>query len=447
MKQTFLLAGTALTLLVQATFAADPSAEAKKSWPQWRGPLATGVAPLAEPPLTWSETNGIKWQVKIPGQGDSTPIVWDDKIFILTAVPTGKKTEGAAADASGDRGNRRGGGGEKPTETYQFIVLCLDRKTGKTIWQKVAREELPHEGHQANNTFASASPITDGERVLAFFGSRGLHCYDLDGNLKWSKDFGRMSTRMGFGEGSSPALYGNTVVMYWDDEGDDDFITALDKRTGKELWRVPRSEATGWSTPLIVNYEGKPQVIVNASGKVRSYDLATGKEIWSCGGQTANAIPTPVASADTVFVTSGFRGSALYAIALGHTGDLAGTDAIRWTRNKYTPYVPSPLLVDGRIYVVANNSGMLSCFDGKTGTPQYEGERLEGISEIYASPVAAGDKIYVLGRDGTCLVLKQGPKLEILATNKLGDKTDASPALVGNEIFIRGRKALYCIGK
>src|SRR5262249_12126919 len=181
---------------------------------------------------------------------------------------------------------------------------------------QTGRAEVPHEALKQNNTYASASAVTDGEVVLAFFGSRGLYCYDLEGNLKWSKDLGRMQTRMGFGEGASPALHGNTVIISWDDETDNDFIVALDKRDGKQLWKIPRNEDTGWSTPLIVPHDNRLQVIVNATGKVRSYDFDTGKEIWSCAGQTPNAIPSPVADADTVYCTSGFRGSALYAIKL-----------------------------------------------------------------------------------------------------------------------------------
>jgi outer membrane protein assembly factor BamB len=437
--------------------AANAAADANSSWPQWRGPLATGFAPLADPPLNWSATQNLKWKVQIPGAGDSTPIIWGDRVFILTAVATGKKSEAKPAPPpeappggpppAGGPPQRRSMNAGPPKEAYQFVVLCLDRRTGKPLWQKVAREEMPHEGHQQNNTFASGSPVTDGELVLAYFGSRGLHCYDMEGNLKWSKDFGRMQTRMGFGEGASPALYGNTVVIYWDDESDHDFIAALDKRTGKELWRTPRDEATGWSTPLVVDYQGKPQVVVNATGKVRSYDVATGKELWSCAGQTANSIPSPVASADTVYVTSGFRGSALFAIQLGRTGDFTGTDAIRWRHDKHTPYVPSPLLVDDLVYVLANNNNQLSCFDARTGAAHFEAERLEGLSEVYASPVAAKDRVYVLGRNGTCVVLKKGPKLEVLATNKLDDKTDASLALVGKELFLRGRQYLYCIAE
>jgi outer membrane protein assembly factor BamB len=455
MKFTASIAITAGLLLPSMIYAANPSGDPKQFWPQWRGPLGTGVAPAADPPSSWSEDKHVKWKVNLPGTGDASPIIWGDNIFVLSGIATGKKVAAKTAENAEssadtqtppDEGRRRGRrmNADKPNELYQFSILCLDRKTGKPLWTKTAREEVPHEGHHQNNTYASGSALTDGKVVLGFFGSRGLHCYDPQGNPKWSKDFGPMKIKMGFGEGASPALHGDTVVVNWDHEGDD-FIAALDKNTGKELWRTPRNEGTTWSTPLVLTHGGKSQVIVNASGKVRSYDLATGKEIWSCAGQTANAIPTPVANADTVFVTSGFRGHAVYAIALDRTGDLTDTDAIRWKYDKSTPYVPSPLLVDELLYLVANNDGKLSCFDAKKGTPHYEAERLEGIFSIYASPVAAKDRIYVLGREGTCLVIKKGPKLEILATNKLDDKTDASIAIAGNELFIRGRKSLYCI--
>jgi outer membrane protein assembly factor BamB len=460
--------------------------EAHRQWPHWRGPLATGVAPHADPPLEWSESKNIKWKIKVPGFGTSTPVVWGDKVFILTAVKQANpgrtpstessalETESLLTERERERmagygserpellaqapppegrppGRRPGGGGggfgrsEKPTEMHQFIVLCYDRKTGKPLWQKVARSEIPHEAHHRDHGFASASPVTDGQLVLAYFGSRGLHCYDLNGNLKWSKDFGDMDTKNDFGEGASPVLHGNTVIVNWDDETDNDFITALDKRTGKELWKTPRSDDTTWSTPLVVEHNQKFQVVVNSTQKVRSYDLETGKELWSCAGQTVNAIPSPVADADTVYVTSGFRGSALFAFALGRTGDLAGTEAIRWTHNRNTPYVPSPLLVDGQLYLVKGNEQIFSSFDTKTGKAHFEAERLEGLNGVYASPVSAKDRVYVLGRNGACAVLKKGPKLEVLATNTLQDRTDASIALVGKELFIRGHENLYCI--
>ena len=440
-----------------ATLAAG--ADPLQNWPQWRGPLANGVAPQADPPLQWSDSSNIKWKVALPGSGTATPIVWENRVFLLTAIPTGRKVESPpTADApaatppgTGGQGQRRGGGrgfggGARPTEVYQFVVLCLDRQTGKTLWQKVATEEVPHEGHHQDHGFASASPVTDGKLVLAYFGSRGLHCYDLEGNFKWKQDFGDLQTLLSFGEGCSPALHGDTVVVKWDHEGED-FIVALDKNTGKELWRRTRDEATSWSTPLVVVHEGKPQVIATATKKTISYDLATGEPVWEGPPLTRNVIPSPVSANGVVYTISGFSGNALHAIKLGRTGDVSGTDALLWSHNRSTPYVPSPLLYDDYLYFLASNNGILTCFDVKAGKPHYAEERLTGLSGVYASPVGARDRVYLLGRDGTCLVLKKGPALEILATNKLGEGTDASMALVGKEIFVRGRQNLYCIAE
>ncbi len=437
------------------------SASADQYWPAWRGPVATGVAPHADPPLEWGETKNVKWKVKIPGRGTSTPVIWGDKVFILSAIAAEKKAEPAVAaapapdsttntNAQADAGARRRGGGfgrgEKPTEKHQFVVLCLDRVSGKVLWQRTAREEVPHEGHHQDHGFASASPVTDGNLVIAYFGSRGLHCYDMDGNLKWSKDFGHMITRNGFGEGASPTLHGDAVFISWDDETQNDFIVALSKKDGNELWRTPRNEPTGWTTPLVIEKDKKLQVVVNAK-TIRSYDFASGKEIWSCSGMTDNAIPCLVNDADTLYAISGFRGAALLGIKLGRTGDLTGTDAIRWSYNKSTPYVPSPLLAGNRLYFLAGNTGKLSCFDTREGRGLFEAEQLEGVFGVYASPVAAKDRVYVLGREGRTIVLKQSDKLEVLANNKLDERTDASIALAGRELFIRGQENLYCIAE
>jgi outer membrane protein assembly factor BamB len=324
--------------------------------------------------------------------------------------------------------------------------MCLDRKTGKTLWQKVAREAVPHEGHHKDHGYSSHSPVTDGEHVFAYFGSRGLYCFDLDGNPKWQKDLGRQRTRNGFGEGSSPALFGDTIVVNWDHEGDDDFCVAFDKTTGAERWRVPRAEATNWSTPLIVEHAGRAQVIVSATQRIRSYDLATGKQIWECGGMTGNTIPCPVADDGTVYVTSGFRGAALLAIRLGRTGDLTGTDAVAWSQGKGTPYVPSPLLYEGRLYLFAGNNSILSSFDAKTGKPLIDSQRVDDLEGVYASPVGAAGHVYLVGRNGVTTVIKSSDKLEEVATNRLDDRIDASPAAVGDELFLRGHQYLYCIG-
>jgi outer membrane protein assembly factor BamB len=428
----FLLAALAGCLAANAAAPADP--DAQLFWPQWRGPLATGDAPNSDPPVTWSETNNVKWKTMIPGEGDSTPIVWGGRVFLLAAIPNATNAAAPAAP-------------QAPAAGYQFVVLCLDRASGKILWQRVARQEAPHEGRQENNTFASASPVTDGRLLLAYFGSRGLHCYDFDGNLKWQKDFGKMKTKMGFGEGASPALSGGTVVVNWDQEGGG-FIAALDTASGRELWRTPRDEDTGWSTPLIVEYNGQRQVIVNATKKVRAYDLATGRELWSCSGQTANAIPSPVAAGGIVYLTSGFRGSALQAVRLGRQGDLTGTDAIVWSHGQNTPYVPSPLLTDDFLYVIAGNDAIVSCFDAASGQVYFEHDELAGVHGVYASPVAARDRVYVLSREGACVVLKKGPKPEVLAVNKVADDhSDASLALTDNDLFLRTRHSLYCLSQ
>ena len=451
-----LLPAVALAASLVTAHSADP-AVALRNWPQWRGPAFNGTAPQGSAPTTWSETENVKWKFKIPGLGTSTPIVWEDQVFILTAIEAGQPAAApppaAEPPPAGDRPRRGPGGGgggmrsEKPTAPVQFVIISLDRKTGKPLWQKTAREQVPHEGHHRDHGFASGSPFTDGEHVFAYFGSFGLYCYDMKGNLQWEKDLGDMQTRNSFGEGSTPALHGDTIVVNWDHEGED-FIVALDKKTGKERWRQKRDEPTTWSTPLVVEHGGKTQVIVSATNRIRSYDLATGIQIWECGGMTTNAIPTPVRDADRLYAISGFRGAALLAINLGRTGDLTGTDAIAWKHDKGTPYVPSPLLVGGRLYFYSGNNGILSCFDAATGKPLVETQRIEELlGGVYASPVSADGRIYLAGRDGKTVVIKQSDQIEILATNKLDDRFDASPAIVGKNIFLRGHQSLYCIGE
>lgn len=431
-----------------AAGAAGVSEAAQRNWPQWRGPLANGVAPLGDPPAQWSETSNVKWKFTIPGFGTSTPVIWENQVFIQTAIPTVKpaetKTEPPAGESQGAPPDRRGPRSEKPS--YQFVLLCLDRQTGRVVWQKVAREEVPHEGHHPDHGFSSASPVTDGTHVFACFGSRGLYCFDMKGNLQWEKDLGDMQTKNSFGEGSSPALHGNTITILWDHEGDD-FIVALDKNTGKELWRQTRDESTTWSTPLIVEHDGKKQVVVSATEKIRSYDLEAGKLLWECAGMTANSIPSPVSGHGMLYAMSGFRGSAALAIRLGRTGDLAGTDAIAWSHNRSTPYVPSPLLYDDLLYFFGGNNAMLSCYDAKSGRAHIDAERLTGMLGVYASPVGAGGRVYLTGRDGNAIVIRKSEKLEVLATNNLDDKFDASPAIVGRELFLRGHQYLYCIAE
>lgn len=419
-------------------------------WPTWRGPDATGVAPNGNPPLTWSETENIKWKVKLPGQGTSSPVVWADRIFFQTAIKTDKKGTPTAPEAqnSGDSAGRRRPfhGGRNPTNIYKFALVCMDRNTGKILWQKTVREEVPHEGHHPTHGFASYSPVTDGRHIWANFGSRGVHCYDIDGNHKWSRDLGKIRAKMMFGEGSSPALAGDAVIVMMDHEGDS-FIYALSKKTGRTIWKKGRDEVTSWATPVAVEVDAKIQVIVSASNFVRSYDLKSGDLIWKCSGQTGNVIPSPVVGFGKVFCTSGFRGSALHAIELGRTGDLSGSDAISWQVNEATPYVPSPLLYGDSIYVCSGNRAVISCYNARTGKANFVKQPLEEAGGIYASPVGAADRIYFVGRNGVCQVIAQAEEFQVLATNTLEDNFDASPAIAGDQLFLKGKTYLYCIAK
>ena len=398
-------------------------------WPQWRGPEANGVAPSADPPAEWSENNNIRWKVALPGRGSGSPIVWGDRVFLLTAVSESGQTAAGVM--------------------HRYIVMALDRATGAIVWETVAREEAPHEAtHRQNGTYASASPVTDGEVLIANFESRGLYAYDLDGNLIWENDLGDKLMRNQFGEGSTPALHGDTLVHVWDQIGGQSFVVALDKRTGEERWRQNRDEIDTWATPLIVEANSRAQVIVPARDSVQSYDLETGEIVWETGGLTMNVIPSPVYEDGLAILMSGYRGNSLKAIDVAQAaGDITGTDAIVWTYERDTPYVPSPLLYDGILYMLKSNNGILTAFDARTGEPHYALQRLEGVAEGFSSPVGAAGRVYVTSRDGDTLVLRHGPAFEVLGANSLDDGFDASPAVVDGEIYLRGYQFLYCIAE
>jgi len=422
--------------LVVWTGAADN--EAERYWPQWRGPHGTGTAQYADPPVDWSETKNVKWKVEIPGRGAASPVIWGNRLYLLTAVPVGV----TPAEAHRPRG------GVNPRGAHVYKVLALDRATGRIVWERTAREEAPHEAsHQDNGTWASGSAITDGQHVIASFESRGIYCYDMSGTLVWEKDLGDKRMRNEFGEGSTPVLHGDTLVVVWDHYvPGGSFVVALDKRTGNELWRAKRDEIDTWATPLVVEHEGRAQVVTSGMNRLRSYDLETGRVVWETAGVTMNAIPSPVAADGMVFVTSGFRGNSLKAIRLaGARGDITSTDAIVWTLDRDTPYVPSPLLYQGVLYILKTNNGLVSAFDAKTGRPHYQLQRLDRAPNVFASPVAAAGRVYIPGREGTTVVVRHGPSFQVLAENTLDDGFDASPALVDRELYLRGYRYLYAI--
>lgn len=437
-----------LLLLITTTAARgdDFAAASLNNWHQWRGPLANGTSPGADPPLTWDDTTNIRWKTALPGEGSSTPIIWGDDVFVLTAIETDRTVELAPepvkeAPKDAPPMPRRP---NCPTNYHQFVVMCLDRMSGNVRWQQIATEEVLHEGHHPDHGFASFSPTTDGRRLYVSFGSRGIYCYDFSGQQLWKRDLGDMETFAGFGEGASPVIHGDSLIVNWDHQGDS-FLTVLDPATGETRWKVSRPPVTSWATPLVVEYAGRTQVIVNASDRTRSYDLKTGEVIWECGGQVAAAIPCPVTYDGLVYCMTGFRGSTLYAIPLDARGDISDSDKIAWHKNQGTPYVPSPILYGDLLYFTCSNGSALTCLDAKTGEPVIGPERLPGLKNIYASPVGAAERIYITGRDGVTLVLKHGRELDVLATNKLDERIDASPALVGKQLFMRGHKNLYCI--
>ena len=424
-------------------------------WPQWRGPYFNGMA-RGDAPTTWSDTTNIKWTADIPGRGFSTPVIWGDRIFLTTATPTGKPAAAPAATPApatpAPQANaspqRRPGGEVGPQPEHKFEVFCLDRKTGKILWQRTATVAAPHEGfHRQYGSFASNSPATDGKYVYASFGSRGLYIYDFNGKLVWKKDFGvQMKIKLAFGEGTAPLLDGNRLILVFDHEAGS-FIVALDKRNGKELWRATRDEGTSWSTPLAITHGGRRQVIVTASNKVRSYDIENGKVLWEAAGLGTNAIPVPVYDNGVVYVMSGHRDPKLMAIRLGKEGDLTNSDSILWSHTRGLAYTTSPVLYDNKLYFVTDN-GMISAFNATSGQPYFAQTRLPKAYNLKASPVGANGKLYLATEDGDVVIVKMGEKFEVLATNTLTDQVFiATPVIANGELFLRGQNKLFCISQ
>ena len=421
------------------------NAQAKPSdfatnWPEWRGLYNTGSVHGGNTPVEFSETKNVKWKIEIPGKGHATPIVWGDQIIVQTAVATDKKGDKPA----GGQGSQM-----SPNQTdmvHQFTVISYDKASGKVNWKTVVKEEMPLEKTHELGSWASNSPLTDGENIYAFFGSRGLYCLDMKGNVKWSRNFGQMDILMSFGEGSSPAIYKDKIFLQWDDQKKS-VMYAIDKKTGKDVWSVPREEITSWATPLVVEVNGKGQVITSATNKVRSYDTETGALVWECTGMTRNVIPNPMYADGICYLMSGFQGTALKAVDLAKaSGNITGTPAILWEYNQDTPYTPAGMIMDGKIYFLRNNNGVITCLDAKTGAVLYSKQKLDGISTLYSSPTGNNDKIYIAAVN-VVNVIKAGAEFSILAKNTLDDTFEASPVVVGNDLFLRGAKYLYCISE
>lgn len=415
---------------------------APQEWMQWRGPRSTGAAPGADPPVAWSEEKNVRWKTPLPGLGHSTPVVTADRVYVTTAVPVGPPLEEPRFDdAPGSHNNL------PVTRRHRFAVLALSRKDGKILWDTTVREALPHAGGHETGSLASGSPVTDGRRVWAFFGSYGLYCLDRDGNVVWHADFGLMRTKHAHGEGASPALHGDTLVVTWDHESDS-FVVALDAATGRERWRAERDEPTSWATPLIVEHDGKAQAVVSGTTRVRAYDLATGRVVWEVGGLPNNVVASPVAGHGLVIAGASYEHQAMVAVRLeGARGDVTGTDRVAWTKDRRTPYVPSPLLYGDWIYYLAHYQGVLSRADVRTGEEPSGPFRLPGVGNIYASPVGAAGRIYVTDMSGATIVFSHEDPTKAFALNRLDDRFSASAAIAGRELFLRGHRNLYCIAR
>ena len=405
------------------------SADAQDHWPQWRGPHGTGVARGAAP-IAFGDGENVAWRVDVPGRGFSTPVIWGERIFLTTAVPTGETREG------------------ETREEHAFVVLCLDRTTGEPVWERTANVDTPHEGyHRAYGSYASYSPVTDGERLYVSFGSYGIYAYDLEGELLWERDLGvELRTRREFGEGAAPALHGDVLVQVLDQE-ESSSIVALDAATGEVRWRKERDEPTSWAMPLVLQRGELTEVVTAATNRVRSYALGTGELLWECGGLGANVIPTPLRHEDSVLVMSGYRDPKLMAIRLGGKGDVSGTDAVLWTSERGLSYTASPILHEG-VYYTVTDRGMLSAFDAATGKPYYLEERLPRGTELKASPILAGDHVYVATESGDVHVVAKGREFRVVRTNTLADQFFvASPVVAEGRLYLRGLEQLICVGE
>lgn len=413
---------------------------AAENWPQWRGPGGQGVSAEPNLPLEWQPDRNIAWKVALPG-GYSSPVVWGDKLFV-TAVIEGDVLPGVKAVEHTMEG--------KPwvhpdsvaaDRKHTFKVLALDTRTGRTLWEQVAYEGPVFDARHRRSSFAGPTAATDGSMVFAYFGPEGLYAYDVTGKPLW-KQVEKFAT-LGLGTGTSPVLYRNLVIVQRDeDNGERSSIAAYDKGTGKEVWRTTRNVQISWSTPVLVDVEGRTQLVTNATEFTISYDPATGKELWRTTGVESNAIHTPLVGHGLVIVTAGYPAKKVIAL---RPGEVAPGQRVAWEYAKGTGYVLSNILYDGYLYLLTDN-GIVTCLDPKTGDVKYEGGRVPVPSRFMGSPVAFGGFIAMTSEDGDTFMLKAGPKHEIVRTNSVDEPVFASPAIANGRIYIRGEKHLFAIG-
>jgi outer membrane protein assembly factor BamB len=439
---------------------ATPAALAAANWPQWRGPDGQGISTETDLPMEWQAAaspdgaraesgsggrgKNIAWKTPLPGRGHSSPIVWDTHVFLTTAIE-GDVLPGAAAPVhmlEGKEFVHPDSLGADRKHTYKVIALALD--TGRIAWEQVAYEGPVYDGRHKASSYASPTPVTDGKLVYAYFGSEGIYAYDFNGKLAWKADVGDIKT-LGMGTSTSPVLFGNLVILQCDeDNGEQSFIVALDKKTGKQVWKTPRQVQVSWSTPVLVQASGRTELVTNGSELIIAYDPKTGKELWRSKGVDSNAIHTPLVGHGLVIVTAGYPAKRVIAIRPGGNGDVSGTDRIAWSYEKGTAYVTSPILYGDYVYLVSDG-GVLTCLDAKTGAVKYEGGRPPEPGRYMGSPIAYGGHIFLTSNDGDTHVIKAGPAYEVVRTNTVDEPVFASLAPSQGRVLIRAQGNLYCV--
>jgi len=421
-----------------------------QNWPSFRGAGAAGVADGSPTAVKWDAVTGenVLWKTPVPGVAVSSPIVWGDRVFVSTAV---------SSDASS--GIRTGLYGDvepaKDVSKHTWKIVALDKRSGKVLWERVAHEGIPRTKRHPKSSQATATPVTDGQRVVVSFGSEGLYAYDLDGKLLWKRDLGVLNAGWFYdpdyewGIGSSPIIWKHLVIVQCDIQKSS-FIAAFDVATGQPAWRTAREEIPSWSTPAIFEHDGRTELVTQATTFTRGYDPATGKELWRLSGNSEITIPTPVVGPGFIIVTNGYRGvQPIYAIKPGASGDITPKDGqtqgpfISWSTNRGGPYIPTPVIYRDHLYVVQVN-GVLAAYDVRTGQRVYQ-ERVGAGGSFSASPVAADGKLYLSSEDGDVFVVKAGPVFELLASNRVGQVLMATPAISDGILFIRGLKDVIAI--
>lgn len=439
-------AAVTAALLAIGTVLGASTSPAADNWPQFRGPGARGVSDETDLPDTWSRTQNVVWTAKIPGRGWSSPVIWGDRIFLTSAEQLSGKSEKVKPGLYlfGERAR---------IYPHRWKVFCIDFKTGKILWDKVAHEGDPFEGHHLKNSLASETPVTDGERIYAYFGNVGLFAYDMDGTLAWKKDLGKYRSAYNWGTASSPVLHGDRIFIVNDNE-EHSFVTAIDTKTGKQIWQVERDEKSNWATPYIWENDLRTELITCGKKKVRSYSL-DGKPLWELDGMSSIVIPTPFSAHDLLYVTSGYVMSTrkpIFAIKPGAKGDISlkgketKNEFIAWFQPKGGPYNVSPIVYEKTLYVLYDR-GFIAAYNALSGKPVYPMTRL-GSQAYTASPWAYNGKIFCLSESGeTAVIAAGGTKPEILHTNELDEFCMSTPATAHGSLFIRTETQLYRIAK